>query len=232
MNATGLGIESSTINQRVYSRLCELLANGQWGPNERLDERLLAEQLGVSRTPLREAFTRLASDGVVRHRPYQGNFVRAFTPQQVGDLYEVRKSLEVLAVRSACERATDAEVAQLRLTVDSCHEALDEGDLETFEEADRKFHSQIVEFARNESLSASLRILNLHVQLVRQVANREPTLREQTRAHRDGVVESMARRDSQRAADFLAEHIAEVQESVLQQMEEHEELRARVSGNA
>ncbi|WP_394216442.1 GntR family transcriptional regulator [Brachybacterium vulturis] len=232
MNATELGIESSTINQRVYSRLCELLAHGQWGPNERLDERLLAEQLGVSRTPLREAFTRLASDGVVRHRPYQGNFVRTFTPQQVDDLYEVRKSLEVLAVRSACERATDTEVVQLRLTVDSCHEALDDGDLEAFEEADRKFHSLIVEYARNESLSASLRILNLHVQLVRQVANQEPTLREHTRAHRDGVVEAITRRDSQRAADFLAEHIADVQTSVLQQMEEHEELRAKVSGNA
>lgn len=222
MTDADLTIESSTVNERVYDRLCELLAQGRWSTGERIDERTLAKQLGVSRTPLREALGRLASEGVIIHRSYQGNFVRTFTRQQVRDLFEVRKSLECLAARLACAQINDHEVAQLRATVEECHRHLDEGNLSRFEAGDRLFHSQIVAIGRNDALAFSLRVLSLHIQLVRHLANTEPDLREETRVHRIAVVEAMEDRDADRAAASLERHIADVQNSVLRQLQPKE----------
>lgn len=224
MTPIDLTIEATTVNQRIYSRLCELLAEGRWAPGERLDERSLAEQLGVSRTPLREAIGRLASEGIVEDRPYQGKFIRTFTTDQIHDLYEVRKGLESLAVRAACRRASDEELGELRTTVESCHAALSKSDLTAFEDADRQFHGLIISFARNDALTFSLRLLSLHIQLVRRMANQEASLREETRVHRNGVVEALKERDADRAAWYLEEHIADVQQAALRQIIENESI--------
>lgn len=211
-------IQPSTINQRVYARLCEALALGRWPLGTRIDERIVASQLGVSRTPLREAIGRLVSEGVVEHRPYQGNFVRTFTPKQVDDLFEVRKSLEALAARAASQLMTPEDLDNVRAVVGRCHKALDKEDVPAFEAADREFHSTIVACARNDALAFTLRVLGLHIQLIRHLANMERSLREETRAHRNGIVAAMEARDGDRAAALLMEHIEEVQETVRRQL--------------
>lgn len=213
-----ISIESTTVHKRVYALLCQLLSKGVYGPGERLDETTLAKRMGVSRTPLREAIGWLASEGVVEHRPYQGNFVRTFTPKQVHDLYEVRKTLEGLAVREASALMNDAEIHKLRQIVDACHRALDAGDMEEFEAADRNFHQEIAQQSSNEMLIKSLNGLGLHIQLVRHLANRQPSLRAETKEHRNGVVDALARRDADAASNMMCEHISEVQEAVLEQL--------------
>lgn len=218
-----MAIESSTVHQRVYARLCQLLASGVYGPGQRLDETTLAKRMGVSRTPLREAISWLASEGVVEHRPYQGNFVRTFTPKQVHDLYEVRKSLESLAVREACTRMGEAEIEKLRQIVETCHGALDAGDMEEFEAADRRFHQEIAEQSRNEMLIKSLHGLGLHIQLVRHLANKESSLRAETKEHRNGIVAAFTAADADHAAEMMRLHISEVQYAVLDQLPSNED---------
>lgn len=213
-----LAIESSTVHQRVYARLCQLLASGVYGPGERLDETTLAKRMGVSRTPLREAISWLASEGVVQHRPYQGNFVRTFTAKQVHDLYEVRKSLESLAVQEACTRMGEAELGKLRQIVETCHGALDAGDMDEFEAADRRFHQEIAEQSGNEMLIKSLHGLGLHIQLVRHLANKESSLRAETKEHRNGIIDAFTAGDPHAAAEMMRLHISEVQTAVVEQL--------------
>src|SRR5690606_22066401 len=110
-------------------------------------------------------------------------------------LFEVRKSLESLAARTASERMTAEELDQLRAVVAASNAALDSGDLQAFEAADREFHRIIVAASRNDALTFSLRVLSLHIQLIRHLANLEPRLREDTRWHRDGIVDALAGRD-------------------------------------
>lgn len=215
-----LAIEARTVNQRAYERLCDVLVTGACSPGERLDERTLAVRMGISRTPLREAVGRLVNEGVVEHRPYQGNFVRTFTPNQVFDLYEVRKELESLAVRWAAVKIGPAEIEQLREIVDACHAALDAGDLVEFEAADHRFHTALAEFSENETLISCLARLNLHIQLVRHLANQEAELRKHTKVHREGIVKSLAEGDIDEAASLMRAHIEEVQSTVVDQLTE------------
>ncbi|MGH2617820.1 MAG: GntR family transcriptional regulator, partial [Thermomicrobiales bacterium] len=102
-----------TLNHSIYETLREMIAAGQLVSGARIDERAIAEQLGVSRTPLREAIAKLAKVGLVEQRPYRGNYVRAFSPKQVNDLYETRMVLEGLATRRAVENLTDVGLTEL-----------------------------------------------------------------------------------------------------------------------
>ena len=104
-------IEHYPLNRRIYYKVRELIESGVIPPGAQLDERALANDLSVSRTPLREAIATLVEEGLVERRPYRGNFVRMFTAKQVDDLYEVRKALEGLAIRLAVLRLTEEELA-------------------------------------------------------------------------------------------------------------------------
>ena len=99
-------LDRRTLTERAYLRLRHDVETGVLPPGQRLDERALCEQLGVSRTPLRHALERLVHDGLAQRSPYQGVFVRSISVSDVENLYVVRSCLEQLAVRLAAERAT------------------------------------------------------------------------------------------------------------------------------
>lgn len=213
-----LTIGARTVNQLAYERLSALIFAGVLSSGERLDERLLAERMGISRTPLREAIGQLASDGIVEHRPYQGNFVRTFSRKQVHDLYEVRKELEALAVRLAAPRLAGSGIEELGLTVARCRKALDDNDIEAFEQTDRDFHATILRYADNETLTESLKRLVLHIQLLRHLANREPDLPEHTMHEREAILAAFEAGDTTTAADIMRQHIEGAQDAVLSQL--------------
>lgn len=215
-----LTIGVRTVNQLAYERLSALIFAGVLTSGERLDERVLAERMGISRTPLREAVGQLASDGIVEHRPYQGNFVRTFTRKQVHDLYEVRKELEVLAVRLAAPHLPGAGLKELADTVARCRAALDAGDIEEFEQTDRDFHEVILRYSDNETLIESLKRLSLHIQLLRHLANRAPDLPEHTMHEREAVLEAFERGDTDAAAEIMRTHIEGAQTAVLSQLKD------------
>lgn len=211
-------IGARTVNQRAYARLSALIFAGTLSLGERLDERLLAERMGISRTPLREAVGQLASDGIVEHRPYQGNFVRTFNRKQVHDLYEVRKELEVLAIRLAAPNLPGVGLRRLADIVARCRAALKADDMAEFEQTDREFHATIREFADNETLLYGLKRLDLHVQLVRHLANQSPDLPENSMHEREAILGALERGDAEPAAVVMRQHIQRVQDAVLSQL--------------
>jgi DNA-binding GntR family transcriptional regulator len=215
-----LTIGARTVNQLAYERLSALIFAGAVGPGERLDERLLAQRMGISRTPLREAIGQLASDGIVEHRSYQGNFVRTFTRKQVHDLYEVRKELEGLAVRLAAPNLHGDGIEELSDIVTRCRTALSDNDIEAFEQTDRDFHAVIVRRSNNETLMDSLGRLNLHVQLVRHLANSAPDLPEHTMHEREAILDAFKRDDPDAAAEIMRAHIQGVQDAVVGRLPE------------
>jgi DNA-binding GntR family transcriptional regulator len=213
-----LALETTTVHDQVYRKLHRLIVSGGCGPGERLDERALAQALGVSRTPVREAVTRLVSDGLVEHRPYQGNFVRSFTAEQVAGLYDARRVLEVLAIREAVPRLTEEMLAAIRGALDRACSALAEGDMAGFGDADRTFHQLINECSGNETLVLLLQNLDAQIQIVRAVANCDPRLVERTLIERDGILAALKDRDADRAAMLMAEHIDDVKRTVVDQL--------------
>jgi len=214
-----IGVERLTLNERVYQHLRDALAGGKLAPSSRLDEELLVRELGVSRTPIREAIGKLTKEGFVENRPYQGNFVRSFSAAQVNDLYTVRQALESLAVRLAVPRLSDADVQRLEDILDDVAAALARGGLPGYGAADRRFHQAIAELSGNETLIECLDRLSVQVQIIRTVANHDPGVVARTAAERPLIVAALAARDGERAAALMAEHIDGVRQAVVSQLE-------------
>lgn len=216
-------LEHSTLNERVYRRLRDFVLTGTLSPNSRLDEQSLADEMGVSRTPVREAVGKLTKEGLVEHRPYQGNFIRAFTAKQVNDLYEVRRELEALAVRLAVPHLTDAQVEEFRVVLDAGQDALDRDDLVAYGTADRRFHGMIATLSGNETLVESLDRLSLQIQIVRATANHDPAVVHETAHQRVEIVAAFRARDVAAAERLLTEHIDGVRRAVVARIEASEQ---------
>lgn len=208
-----------TLNWHVYNDVVHLISSGRYPAGSRLDEQQIAEELGVSRTPLREAISKLVKDGLVEHRPYRGNFVRLFSAKEVFDLYEVRKGLESMAVRLAIPHLTHASIAELRRILAEIDTALDSDDLEAYGLADKRFHDAIAELSGNETLITMLARLSGQIQLIRTMANQDPSVVEITAMERPGIVDAMVGGDVGRAMFLMEEHIELVQHNMTERIE-------------
>ena len=223
-------VKHQTLNWHVYNDIVDIILSGKYLPGTRLDEISLAEELGVSRTPLREAIAKLVKDGLVEHQPYRGNFVRSFTAKQAFDLYEVRKGLEVLAVRLAIPRLTENAIERLRLTLRNIDRGLENEDLVAYGLADQDFHDTIAALSGNETLISMLQMVRGQVQLIRSMANQDPSIVEITAMERPEIVDAMVEGDVDAATRLMEEHIGLVQRSMTSRIElAHQQAREQQS---
>ncbi|MDP9362907.1 MAG: GntR family transcriptional regulator [Chloroflexota bacterium] len=208
-----MDLRHQTLVDRIYARLRALIEGGTIRSGARLDERALAEQMAVSRTPLREAIGKLTKEGLVEHRPYKGNFVRVLSAKQIDDLYEVRRALEGLAVRQSVPHFTSADTAEVREALEDTERALAAGDMAEYGAADQRFHDVFVRVAGNEALSETLDRLRMQVHLIRMVANRDPDIVARTAMERPRILAALEARDADLAARLMEEHIEGVRRS-------------------
>lgn len=213
-----VAFEHRTLNERVLSAIRELILSGVIPPRAQLDEQALADRLRISRTPVREAISKLNKEGIVEYRPYKGNFVRSFTVDQVNDLFEVRKVLEGLAIRLAVAKLTDEHLATLRHVLHDIQVALEKGDIAQYSAADRQFHCAIARMSENESLVEMLDRLDMQIRIARRIANRDLETVERTAHERPMIVAAMEQRDTELAGRLLETHIEGVRQSVIAQL--------------
>ena len=209
------------LNWHVYNDVVRLISSGRFPAGSRLDEQQIAEELGVSRTPLREAISKLVKDGLVEHRPYRGNFVRLFSAKEVFDLYEVRKGLESLAVRLAVPNLTERSVRELQVILGEVNDALEAHDLDAYGLADQRFHAAIARLSGNATLISTLMQLSGQVQLIRTMANQDPTIVEITAMERPEIIDAMVAGDVAEAVRLMEEHIELVQRNTIARLENH-----------
>lgn len=205
------------VNQRVYHHILKMIVSGTLLPGSRLDEQTLATDLGVSRTPLREAIGRLSEKGLVEYRPYQGNFIRVLSVKEVSDIYQVRRSLEELAIRLATVNMTEERLAEVRSILDDLGAAMQRGDLDGVNEADNRFHTTIAEYSENETLIAALNDLSQRVAIIRSMANQNPDIVARTAIQRPQILAALEAGDADLAAQLLGEHIEFVGRAVVEE---------------
>ncbi|WP_117237567.1 GntR family transcriptional regulator [Thermus sediminis] len=204
MQVTGFR-RPNQVREAVYGHLRGLLLSGRFAPGERLSEPLLAKELGVSRTPVREALMRLAEEGLVELVPGKGARVRVFTPEEVEEVYGARALLEGEAAREAALRATPWELSQLEAALKAIDEA-PEGDYPEQMRRDLEFHRTLVRLSGNKTLYGLYEDLLATLALVRSAV---PMLsqEEATRREHQAILEALRARDPEGARRAVEAHV-------------------------
>jgi len=188
-------------------RLRAMIVRGELAPGEKLNERVLAARLGISRTPLREAIRSLASEGLAQLLPHRGACVAPIDAARVREVFVVLASLESLAGELACRHATDLQRAELR----AAHYAMllhhARGELAQYFECNQRIHALLVEASGNAVLLHAWRSLNAQVQRVRFMANRAQGRWDQAIDEHEALLAAFEAGDGPRLAVLLRAHL-------------------------
>ncbi len=198
---------------RVYEALRRMAADFAFKPDQRINESALSEVLGASRTPLREALNRLVAEGFLTFQNNRGFFCRPLTPSYILDLYEARVAVECEALRIACQRASDADIAAVSDYLDGMEPGYQTAtELEELLALDESFHTRLVQLSGNNELLRMLKNLNGRIRYIRLIDLKR--MRDQADGRAPGdvsahrrVLEALATRNVAAAVEALRSHI-------------------------
>lgn len=199
------------------------IADGQLQPGQRLKEEELARELGISRTPVREALLVLQSEGLVDSSPNRGAVVREYEPDDLDDLYQLRAVVEGFAARRAATRIAPAGIAELRRSCDRYAKKRAEGDVNGIVRENLRFHSIVLEAAGSERLAEVVRKVVELPLVYRSYTWYTPdqTLASE-HAHRQ-LVAAFEARDADRAELIMKEHVFEARDVLIAQLRKQQE---------
>ncbi|QEC50332.1 GntR family transcriptional regulator [Baekduia soli] len=205
--ALGERASGGSARDQVYLALREAIISAELEPGRRLSENELAELLGVSRTPVREALVRLRDERLVAIVPQLGTFVTLISTEGVADAAFVREALECAAIRLAAQRAGEDALAELQANLAAQDRAQAAGDAEAFDGLDEALHRSLCELSGHEIAWDLSRRANGHLDRVRRLSLPEPGyLGEMVAEHRQ-VVAAVAAGDPDRAEEALRHHL-------------------------
>ena len=199
----------------VFAAIRESILNGTLEPGERLMEVQLAEEMGVSRTPVREAIRKLELEGLVVMVPRKGAYVAGLTLKEVADVFEIRSCLEGLAAALAAERITDDEIKKLDQILEDISVAGEKRDVETIIKKDAEFHQVLFSATRNERLAQMINTLKEHIDRFRIESFNNPVRIKSVLKEHKKIVEAIKQGDSNNAERLAKEHIYEVEYNVM-----------------
>lgn len=201
-------IGRQVLHAAVVARLRDMITEGLLAPGERLNERVLCEQLGISRTPLREAFKVLATEGLIVLAPNRGAQVAKMSRDEVVHAFQVMGALEGLSGELACAKITEAELSEIRelhRQMAACHR---KRDLPGYYRLNRAIHERINEAARNPVLTQVYRTVNARLHALRFRSNFDRKKWDAALAEHEQMLEALAARDGERMRRLLVEHLA------------------------
>jgi len=224
------------LRELVFERLRSAIIAGELHPGERLMEIQLAEELGVSRTPVREAIRKLELEGFVVMIPRKGAYVADITLKDVADVFEIRAALEALAAELASQRATDEELDELERALIAIGEVIDGDDMDELVARDTHFHELIYRASRNSRLAQMTSLLSEQIQRFRARTLAHPKRRRISLKEHYALVEALRARDPELARRTAKAHIESAEQALMSLVADDEERarrsREEVAGDA
>ena len=207
------------LRELVFETLREAIIQGRLRPGERLMEVQLAEEMGVSRTPVREAIRKLELEGFVVMVPRKGAYVAGISIKDIADVFEVRAALEALAAGLAAERITEEELEELERLLVQAQEA-SARDLQALVEVDTRFHELIYRASRNQKLIQIITNLADQIQRFRLTSLSRPGRYKDTLEEHKKIVEAISERNIELAQALAREHIENAEQIFLNSLRE------------
>jgi DNA-binding GntR family transcriptional regulator len=208
-------IKPQGLHKLVVEQIQQMIIEGALAPGTRLNERLLCEKLGVSRTPLREALKILAALGLVELLPNRGAAVVQLSAQDIAETFEVISHLEAMAGELACARITDAEINEIRalhFEMLACHARRD---LPAYYRTNQSIHDLINRAARNEVLREIYVTVNSRVKALRFSSNLDRERWDSAVREHSMMIEALEARDGARLSAILEGHLLAKRDAAL-----------------
>jgi DNA-binding GntR family transcriptional regulator len=219
IQSAAMAIARTPLHEEVADRIRELITEGLLAPGSKLNERILAAQLGVSRTPLREALKLLAGERLIELHPNRGASVARLLREDIEHLFELMSALEALAGELAASRRTDSELTELRALHFEMLAAHVRRDLPAYYRINREIHQLINRCARNPALTETYDAINLRIQSLRFQSNYNPRKWDTAVQEHDEMLKAMTDRNASAMRSLLATHLRNKLQVVLENLD-------------
>ncbi len=202
----------------VFNTLRQAILTGELKPGERLMEIHLANKLGVSRTPIREAIRKLELEGLVTMIPRRGAEVAQITEKSMNDVLEVRRALDALCVELACERITPEDTERLKLACEAFEAAVGTGDINRIARADVELHDIIVQATGNRRLVQLINNLSEQMYRYRFEYIKDSSQHQRLIDEHRRIYESIVKKDREAASQAAHVHIDNQKKAIIAQI--------------
>lgn len=209
----------------VFNTLRQAILTGELKPGERLMEIHLANRLGVSRTPIREAIRKLELEGLVTMIPRRGAEVAQITEKSMNDVLEVRRAMDALCVELACDRITPEELEQLKEACDAFEAAVKTRDVKKIAQADVALHDIILRATGNQRLIQLVNNLSEQMYRYRFEYIKDSSQHERLVEEHRVIYQSIVQKDKETASQAAKTHIDNQEKSIIRQIRlDHQKL--------
>ncbi|BDF66793.1 GntR family transcriptional regulator [Pseudoflavonifractor phocaeensis] len=201
----------------AYEYLLNAIMSYELKPGQVIVEQEVSDQLGISRTPIREAFKQLESEGLVHHFPSRGTFVTNLTVQDVEEIFQLREMFELTALKSAIHRITEEELRYIegRLRYLDDKKSEEPSTKEEFYGSDRELHELIMKYSGNSRMVKFHRTLEAQLERLRRISSMTPMRLSKSRQEHLDILNALSDRDLDAATDALRLHLRNIKSSTL-----------------
>lgn len=199
--------EQYSLRGRVFQKIRDDILSGKYKEHEELKEVAIGEELGVSRTPVREAFRQLELEGLIQIIPNKGAYVTGITAKDVKDIYMIRSLLEGLCARMATEKITKEQLEEMEENIYLAQFHADKGHMDQMAELDNRFHDILYEACDSKMLEHLLRDFHQYVLRVRQKTLSTNTRGRASNDEHRQIMEAIKAKDSAKAEELANIHM-------------------------
>ncbi len=217
--------KSRDLTQEASQRIKEMILRYELRPGQRLEHQALAEQLGMSRTPVREGLGRLTEEGFVTRVPHKGYSVSEITAAEARELFDLRECLELYSIERAIKNSSEGDIRDLRSVLGSYKEAVSLGITRQMFLADENFHLKIAEIAGSPVLKRMLTTLFEKIIMKRTIEGISPSSGLTSYRRHLRVFRAIEKRNVKEARQQIREHVETGRRAVLDQIRQREDLR-------
>ena len=202
--------ERKFLRDLVYEKLQQSLLEEKFNPGDKITEKEIAEELGVSRTPVREALYRLAATGLIKVIPHRGFIVSKWTVKELKDVMAVRMVLEKLAIKLAIENILPEEVEELKILVIEIEKAVKDKNIPKASDLNTLFHDKIILASRNKELFEIMKFLKNKICGFRIIALSSPKRLDDSLKEHRRILDVIINKDVDSAQTLIHEHIQRI----------------------
>ena len=218
--------DSPSLDKLAYEKIKEAILTFQFLPNDALVEGELASQLGISKTPVRDALMRLEKEGLVTRVPYKGTYVSDINNQDMANIFHIRIVLEGLAIQLATDLLTEEDFQKMEKLIAEHAEALKKGDVRGVSRINTEFHNIIVNRCSNPRLQQMLHNLDDHLKRYRLLSISQGMRTEKSVPEHQAILDALRAHDSRRAEEAMQNHLTSAMHDLYDQ--DFEELEQKL----